>query len=252
VARRPPERDVAPTVQRLRLHYAKRGRLRFSSHRDFQRALERALRRAEVPMAYSAGFSPHPKISYANSAPTGVASEAEYVEIGVAAACDPGRVRLALDEALPTGLDIVEVVEARTPDFVQRLEASRWRFELLGMKGDDVRAGVDALLAAPEVEVERLTKQGIRRFDARGAVVTMQVEPPSDASLTVGAADYAILTGVVRHVTPSVRPDDVLAALRRVADLVPPVPPRVTRLAQGPLDPVTATVGDPFAPDRSA
>ena len=70
----PPDRDVAPTVQKLRIHYAKRGRLRFSSHRDFQRALERALRRAEIPMAYSAGFSPHPKVSYANAAPTGVVS----------------------------------------------------------------------------------------------------------------------------------------------------------------------------------
>jgi hypothetical protein len=55
---------------------------------------------------------------------------------------------------------------------------------------------------------------------------------------------------VVRHVTLSVRPDDVLAALRQVADLAPPVPPRVTRLAQGPLDPATYAVGDPFAPDR--
>ncbi|MDA2986834.1 MAG: TIGR03936 family radical SAM-associated protein, partial [Actinomycetota bacterium] len=73
MAPRPPERDVAPTVQRLRLRYAKRGRLRFSSHRDFQRALERALRRSRIPMAYSAGFSPHPKVSYANSAATGVA-----------------------------------------------------------------------------------------------------------------------------------------------------------------------------------
>ena len=50
----------APVVQRLRIRYAKRGRLRFSSHRDFQRALERALRRAAVPMAYSAGFQPAP------------------------------------------------------------------------------------------------------------------------------------------------------------------------------------------------
>ena len=81
----PPARDVAPTVQRLRLRYAKRGRLRFASHRDFQRAFERALRRAQVPMAYSAGFSPHPKISYANAAPTGTASEAEYLEIGMPA-----------------------------------------------------------------------------------------------------------------------------------------------------------------------
>ena len=56
-------------------------------------------------MAYSAGFSPHPKISYANSAATGVASEAEYVELGVSQECDPEAVRLALDAALPAGLD---------------------------------------------------------------------------------------------------------------------------------------------------
>src|SRR5512132_4687121 len=78
----------APPVQWLRLRYAKRGRLRFTSHRDFARAFERALRRAAVPMAYSAGFSPHPKVSYVGAAPTGVASEAEYLEIGLAAPVD--------------------------------------------------------------------------------------------------------------------------------------------------------------------
>src|SRR3954453_22885018 len=111
VARTPEGPPPPPAVQRLRVHYAKRGRLRFSSHRDFQRAFERALRRADVPMAFSAGFSPHPKVSYAGAAPTGVASEAEYLEISVTQRCDPERVRAALDEALPPGLDILEVVE---------------------------------------------------------------------------------------------------------------------------------------------
>ena len=243
MARRPPERDIAPTVQRLRLRYAKRGRLRFSSHRDFQRAFERALRRAEVPMAYSAGFSPHPKVSYANAAPTGAASEAEYVEIGVSQPCDPQALRAALDAALPPGLDVIDVVEARTGDFASRLEASIWQVELPGLGADDVRPAVEALLAADEVVVERLTKNGLRSFDARGTV----------ASLTVaGEPDCAILTVVVRHGTPSVRPDDVLSALRSVADLVPPKPPRVTRLAQGPLDEAGAWVADPLAPDRAA
>lgn len=242
MARPAPERDVAPVVQRVRMHYAKRGRLRFSSHRDFQRALERALRRAEVPMAYSAGFSPHPKISYANSAPTGVASEAEYVELGLARQVDPERLARALDEALPEGLDVVEIVEARTPDLVARLEASHWRIELPGLAPGAADPAVTALLAEEAVEVERLTKNGVRRFDARGPIVRLEGVP----------GDCAILETVVRHVTPSVRPDDVLAALRRVADLVPPEPPRVTRLAQGPLDPVAVVVGDPFALDRGA
>lgn len=246
MARKPPDRDVAPTVQRLRLRYAKRGRLRFSSHRDFQRALERALRRAEIPMAYSAGFSPHPKVSYANSAPTGVASEAEYVEIGVAQACDPAAVRAALDEALPTGLDVVEVVEARTPDFANRLEASIWQVELPGVSQAQAQDAVARLLAADEVLVERLMKNGRRTFDARGPVIRAECAAATDAE-----ADCAILILVVRHGTPSVRPDDVLSALRRVADLVPPKPPRVTRLAQGPLDEVGVSVTDPFAPDRA-
>ena len=92
-------------MQRLRLHYAKRGRLRFSSHRDFQRAFERALRRAAVPMAYSAGFSPHPKVSYAGAAPTGVGSEAEYLELALAEVVVPADVHAMLDEALPRGVD---------------------------------------------------------------------------------------------------------------------------------------------------
>jgi radical SAM-linked protein len=246
VARKPPDRDVAPTVQRLRLRYAKRGRLRFSSHRDFQRALERALRRADIPMAYSAGFSPHPKVSYANSAPTGVASEAEYVEIGVAQACDPAAVRDALDAALPPGLDVVEVVEARTPDFANRLEASVWQVELPGVTQAQAEDAIARLLDADEVLVERLMKNGRRTFDARGPVIRAECAAP-----TVGDPDCAILTLVVRHGTPSVRPDDVLSALRRVADLVPPKPPRVTRLAQGPLDEVGVSVTDPFAPDRA-
>jgi radical SAM-linked protein len=232
-------------VQRLRVHYAKRGRLRFSSHRDFQRAFERALRRADVPMAFSAGFSPHPKVSYANAAPTGAASEAEYVEISVTQRCDPERVRAALDQALPPGLDIVAVVDAGEEargSLVERLEASEWRIELPGVSLEAAGDAVAAFLARDEVIVERLTKGGVRTFDARDAVVSLGV---------ADGGGCAILRLVVHHRTPAVRPDDVLSALRLVADLAPPVPPLVTRLAQGPLDAVSGTVADPLAPSRS-
>jgi len=84
-------------VQKLRVRFAKRGRLRFTSHRDFQRAFERAVRRAGLPVAFSHGFSPHPKISYAGAAPTGAASEAEYLEISLTSEQDPEQVRAALD-----------------------------------------------------------------------------------------------------------------------------------------------------------
>ncbi len=243
-----------PTVQRLRIRYAKRGRLRFTSHRDFQRALERALRRAEVPMAFSQGFSPHPKISYAGAAPTGSASEAEYVEIGVTQRCDPGALRTALDEALPPGLDVVEVVQAGPGALADRLEASEWELQLPGVSAADVAPAVERFLRARDVVVDRLTKSGRRSFDARAAVLRLTVSDVGDAAVDElsGQAPCAILRMVVRHGTPAVRPDDVLTGLRRAAGLELPAPPLATRLAHGPLDRSTGEVGDPLAPDRDA
>ncbi len=238
-----------PAVQKLRVRYAKRGRLRFTSSRDFQRALERALRRADVPMAFSAGFHPHPKISYANAAATGTASEAEYVELQVTQRVDPESVRVALDEALPPGIDIVQVVEAGPGSLADRLEASEWRVEFTGVPVPVLRAAVDLLLERDRAEVTRMTKSGPRTFDVRAAIVSAGVSEMSHAvAPNPGiASDCAILRMVVRHTTPAVRPDDILTALRETADLVPPRPPLVTRLAQGPLDTATARVTDPLA-----
>src|SRR5690348_7265465 len=124
-------KQAPPPVLRLRVRYAKRGRLRFTSHRDFSRAFERALVRVRLPMAYSSGFNPHPRISYAGAAPTGAASEAEYVEIGLAETVSPAAVQEALAEALPDGLDVIEVVESLGGSLADRLEASTWLIDLV-------------------------------------------------------------------------------------------------------------------------
>ncbi|MET9804543.1 TIGR03936 family radical SAM-associated protein [Streptomyces sp. NPDC006368] len=237
-------------MQRIRLRYTKRGRLRFTSHRDFQRAFERALRRAEVPMAYSAGFTPHPKVSYANAAPTGTGSEAEYLEIALTEPRDPATLRDLLDESLPDGLDITDAVEARTSGLADRLTASVWELLLDGVAVEDAERAVAAFLAADTVEVRRKTKNGMRSFDARGAVASLEAAPAT--ADRPGEGPCAILRLVVRHVTPAVRPDDVLSGLRAVADLAPPVPAAVTRLAQGLFDEESGTVTDPLAPDREA
>jgi radical SAM-linked protein len=241
-----------PPVQRLRIRYAKRGRLRFTSHRDFGRAFERAVQRAAIPVAYSSGFSPHPRISYANASPTGAASEAEYLEIGLRKPCRPDDVRLALDAALPSGLDIVEVVVASPGALADRLQGSRWRVELPGVRYADTSAAVAAFLDADEVLVQRMTKSGLRTFDCRTAVVTMEARAGDAPGSSGDYAECAILNVVVRQGTPSVRPDDILTGLRELVGLETPVPPLQTRLAQGPIDPVTGDVGDPLAPDRDA
>ena len=237
-----------PVVQRLRLRYAKRGRLRFTSHRDFARAFERALRRAGVPMAFSAGFSPHPKISYVNATPTGVASEAEYLEIALAEHCDPDAVRQALDAALPAGLDVLECVAAPASggSLADRVTGSHWEVRLPGVAESDLRRALDAFLAASEVPVQRRTKDGVRRFDARGPVQRAEVAVNHDSP-----EPCAILRCVVRHVTPAVRPDDILSGLRSVApELVPVAPPEARRLAQGLLD-EAGLLGDPLGADHA-
>ncbi len=231
-----------PVVQRLRIRYAKRGRLRFTSHRDFARALERAVRRAELPIAFSAGFHPHPKISYVGAAPTGVASEAEYLEIALRDARDPDEVRRRLDESLPPGLDVLECVVAGPGGLPERITGSRWQVELPGADPQAVAAALALFLATAEVPVERKTKDGTRTLDARGPVLRA----------TAGEKDgCAILDLVVRHATPAVRPDDVLAGLRAVTALDLPSPPAATRLAQGLLDD-EGHLADPLEADVAA
>ncbi|UOY03333.1 TIGR03936 family radical SAM-associated protein [Blastococcus sp. PRF04-17] len=244
MARQPDGPPPPPTVQKLRIRYAKRGRLRFASHRDLARTLERALRRARVPMAFSAGFSPHPKISYLGAAPTGAASEAEYVEIGLSTACDPEAVRAALDAALPAEVAILECVEAGegTGALADRIDTSVWRVELPGVALADLQAAVAAFLASDVVTVAKRTKNGLKDVDARASVASASAAEE---------AGCAILHMVVRQLTPAVRPDDVLAALAAVADLHPPLPARAVREAQGRLDD-TGTVADPLGPDRAA
>jgi hypothetical protein len=237
--------------------------MRFASQRDLARAVERGVRMAGLPVAYSAGFSPHLRISYVGGTPTGTASEAEYLELALTGPCAAAEVRDRLDAALPSGIDVMEVFEltsslpvglasaegkhdgpGRAPAApgtgappagrldALRLEASEWEVVVPGVTPADAASAVEVFLAAPAAEVERLTSKGMRRMDARAAVVTLDVDRHGAEGQD---AACATLRMVVRHLTPAVRPDDILTALRQLAGLAPSSPPRVTRLAQGPL-----------------
>lgn len=247
MARKDPPQQPPP-VQRLRIRYAKRGRLRFTSHRDFSRAFERALVRAGLPMAYSSGFNPHPRISYAGASPTGAASEAEYLEIGLASPVDPAQTLQTLDEALPTGLDVLEVVESPGGALADVLTASRWQLRL-PMPASGLSGPVADFLAAESVEVSRMTKRGVRDFDARAAVVSLVVSEQDGDHEHDHADDRGGDTEielVLRHQEPAVRPDDVLNGLARIGGLESVPVALLTRLEQGVLD-AGGGIEDPFA-----
>jgi radical SAM-linked protein len=282
--------STSVTTQHLLVRYAKRGKMRFASHLDVARAFERGVRRANLPIAYSTGFTPHPKISYAGGAPTGVATEAEYLSLTLTSRTEADAVRERLNAALPDGIDVIAVTEDSGGLPASRLTASEWQIALPGLPPDNVVPVVRKFLALTEAPVERLTSKGIRRMDARAAVVSLDVcclpggrpvppdvrasgddrkdrdlitpartdeeltggEPPvpADARPMARTADHVgraeggqessrpggtVLRMVVRHTVPSVRPDDVLNALRDVSDVFPAEQPLMTRLAQGSL-----------------
>ena len=225
------------------MRYAKRGRLRFSSTRDFQRALERAVRRAGVPMAFSAGFHPHPRISYANAAPTGAASEAEYFQLQLTQQCDLEALRAALDESLPQDMAVLRVVEAAPGALADLLQASVWQLDFEGVTLEKITDAVATFMDRAELLVTRMTKSGAREFDVRQAVLASDV-----VLVRAGDADGRDLvrwTMTIQHTTPAVRPIDVMTGLTELTGLQVPRSPLMTRLAQGVLE-AGGRVIDPF------
>jgi radical SAM-linked protein len=220
-------RPSAPGVQQLVVRYAKRGKMRFASQLDVARAFERGVRRAGLPIAYSSGFTPHPKISYADGVPTGVASEAEYLSLGMTSPVEPADAGKRLNAALPDGIDVIAVTAETGGLPASRLTASEWQVLLPDTTTDNVVPVVQKFLALEHAPVERLTAKGMRRMDARSAVVTLDARP--------GTQGGTELRMVVRHTVPAVRPGDVLTALRQVSDAIPAAQPLMTRLAQGSL-----------------
>jgi radical SAM-linked protein len=219
--------------------------MRFASHRDVARAFERGVRRAGLPIAYSAGFTPHPKLSYPGGAPTGVASEAEYLSLALTDRRAEAQVCQWLNAALPDGIDVIDVIEEASGGsaIFGDLEASEWRVVLPGVAPAAAQRAVAGFLALGEAPVERLTDKGVRRLDARAAVVEMDVvqtgPAPADPdggqrAVAPGLKDCAILRMVVLNTAPAVRPEDVVTALRGQDGIEPSSPPMTTRLAQGP------------------
>lgn len=224
-----------PPVQRLWLRYAKRSVARFASHRDFSRVFQRALRRAGVPMAYSSGFHPHPRISYAQAVPTGAASEAEYLEIALAEKVIPEKLIEALNDSLPRDFRVLQAVEAPGGKLQDKMAASIWMCKV--PEETDRRAlqaAVAGFLERDEVLVTRKAKKGDRTFDTRQAALELQIFPSGVRVL-------------LKHVVPLVRPDDIVRALISINPQLFELPDVLfDRLSQGPLLD-GHQIGDPLA-----
>ena len=164
---------------KLRLRYSKLGKIRFTSHRDTARVWERAMRRAGVPVATSAGFTPRPRLSFGLALPTGAESVAEYLDLDIVDAAmsddDLAALPAALDEVLPVGFCAL-VVGRREPgagSLQQEVTAVTWELTVAGAV--DVDGAVERVLGATTLPLERERKGERRIDDIRPAIRTLAV-----------------------------------------------------------------------------
>ena len=225
-------------TQRFRIRWTKIGRVRFVSARDLSSVWERALRRVDLPIAYSEGFTPHAKVSFPDALPVGYESTGEYAELTFAAPIDPRTGFVALSDTLPTGMDVLTYLEVPdgAPKLAHMLRATLWEFVWPPVDAAELtellRRRIDELLALEHVEVTRHRPDGDRTIDVRPATLGLAV---SSRQTPEGAGARTVIRAVLRNDGPTVRPTDLFSALSRsdVAD-----PAIVRRVAQG--DPVAA------------
>jgi radical SAM-linked protein len=149
----------------VRLQYTKLGKVRWISHRDVARALERAFRVAALPLAFTEGFSPRPKVSFGLALSTGHESDAEYVDLVFADTFDLDALPAMLTPALPDGIDVVGVVALadRAPALQEAVTCVEWRVDVARSDLTDVdraqlRDQVDAALALPALPTTKRRK----------------------------------------------------------------------------------------------
>ncbi len=171
-----------PRKPKIRIKFNKAGKVRFVSHRDVARLFERALRKLRLPVAYSEGFSPRPKLSFGLALSVAHESDAEYLDVELNELPDVEDLPRLLSEALPDGLNVVAVLplEPGTASLQQAITSCTWRIEVLGAPQDEVTAAVAEILSSSELPQERVRKGKSTVADVRPAILDIEVEGPTD------------------------------------------------------------------------
>jgi radical SAM-linked protein len=172
---------------RFRFRYSKLGRIRFTSQRDVARMWERALRRADLPVAWSEGFSPRPLLSFGLALPTGCESTAEYLDVRLAQAPQPleNGTHLAdrLTALLPEGLHVeaVAALDDAAGSLQQAVTSCSWILEVRGVGERELSERIERLLAAPRIPLRRERKGRLAEDDLRPSVLALGLSGPGPA-----------------------------------------------------------------------
>jgi radical SAM-linked protein len=196
-------------MQRLRITFSCAEEVKYISHLDLMRLWERALRRAAIPMAYSQGFSPHPKISLAVPLAIGVTSEGEVMDILLQKRVSPYFFIKVVSEQLPSGIGIlgVEQVSLTAPSLQSQVREAEYRAEVETDEGvEKVEAALQSFLAKEHIPWQHQRDTGVRRYDLRPLVRRLWLIGWQGSGCTLGMRLRTDSRGTGR-------PEQVVAAL---------------------------------------
>jgi len=191
----------------IRIRFTKAGRVRFISHRDVARLFERALRKLQLPVAYTEGFSPRPKLSFGLALTVAHESEAEYLDVELKHAVDLEALPAELTNALPDGMAVEAVLvnEPGTASLQQAIVSCDWMIEVLGATEDRIQTAVADVLAAEELPMERVRKGKTSVADVRPAILSLEIAGPTD--------DGVLLSATLATESLSLRPSELVQVL---------------------------------------
>lgn len=207
----------APRPERIRFRFSKFGPVRFTSHRDVARVWERALRRSGLPVAYSEGFSPRPRLRFGLALATAYESCGEYLDVDLQHGTDvtlddlPAR----LGPVLPIGIDVQATarVAPGSSSLQEAVLSSTWLIELPGIDSAGASGLVDRLLGAEALPVTRSRKGKDVTDDIRPSVLDLRVV---DNDSLPSAAEWqpagALLEAHLAAQPRALRPSELLAA----------------------------------------
>lgn len=200
-------------MPKYRMLYVKEGPARYISHLDLLRAFERAARRAGLPMAFTLGFNPHPKIAFAAPLGVGTAGEAEFADLELTGDIPAAEVAGSLSRAMPEGLRLIEIrpIPDQCPALMAMVDRATYRAEakLSGpLSGEELDGAIAAFLSMPEILVERKNKAGEKKkVDIRPGIFAMSGRLNND----IISIEAELKTGS----SGNVRLEEVLAAFER-------------------------------------
>ncbi len=189
---------------RLFIRYGREDRVKYISHLDLMRTFQRALRRSQIPVAFSEGFNPHPRLAFASALAVGVTSSDEYMDILLENPVPPEAFAQRLNQTLPEGIPIYEAVEVdeRVPSLMSMIDRATYTV-LLNNPLPELRNTLESFMARPVIEVLRKSKKGQEPFDIKPGIYRLEVDS-EDRRL-----DICLQSGS----TGNIKPDAVIGAL---------------------------------------